>query len=333
MGDLANAAAVLESDIDILGKDLTNAEHRLGEMGNRLDGAVAGIVEAVELMRNLEGRVAGRLAALEARLAALEPTPPPVPEPGWALAWSDEFDGPGLDLAVWTPGENSWGGQLSGMEYQAWKAENAVVEGGMLRLTAKREAHLGRQYSGGIVHTKGKKDFIAPARFEVRMKYPTGNGFWPGVWLLHDTHRLANTFEIDFCEVMTNKPDDTYHGYHYYPADFVHHETDRIWRRQAVGFSAEWHTYAIEWLPTSIEWFIDGLVVQRIAADEDEPIIIHEAGNVRTAATARPLICDRPMHLILDLSLGGWNNNKPDATTPLPSSLEIEYVKVFTWRA
>jgi hypothetical protein len=38
------------------------------------------------------------------------------------------------------------------------------------------------------------------------------------------------------------------------------------------------------------------------------------------------------MHLIADLSLGGWGGNAPDPTTPLPGALEIDYVRVFRWR-
>jgi hypothetical protein len=32
------------------------------------------------------------------------------------------------------------------------------------------------------------------------------------------------------------------------------------------------------------------------------------------------------------MSLGGWGGNAPDATTPLPSALEVEYVRVSQWR-
>jgi beta-glucanase (GH16 family) len=271
MGDLANAAAGIESDVRTL-----------------ID----------------------RMALAEARLAALEapppPPPPPTPDPpGWVLAWSDEFNEAfalGPDPAKWTIGENSWGGQVNASEHQAWFSRNSTVENGMLRLTAKREPTLGKQYTSGIVHTKGKAEWLPPLRVEVRARYPVGNGFWPGLWLLHDEGRRAGTFEIDILEVMGQKPDETYHTYHWYPADFDHKEIDGNWA-----------------------W--------AVSANVDHKIVTVPPAGPRTVATGRPLICDRPMHLIADLSLGGWGGNAPDATTPLPSSLDIDWVRVYRWSA
>lgn len=302
----------------------------MGDFAN----AAAGVEDAISDLDSDVGALAMRVTALEARLAALETPPPPAPEPGWVLAWSDEFDGNEVlpDPAKWTCGENSWGGNTLGSEHQAWQRSQSYIRDGLLRLEAVRNPGLvaGKSYSSGIVHTKGKAEWLPPLRVEVRARYPVGNGFWPGLWLLHDEHRKAGTFEIDLLEVMGNKPDETYHTYHWYPTDFDHKEID-CWRRNPTGFSDEWHTYGLVWLRSSVTWYIDDQIVQEIAANTDEQIVTVPPSGPRTTATGRPLICDRPMHLIMDLSLGGWGGNAPDATTPLPASLEVDWVRVYQW--
>jgi beta-glucanase (GH16 family) len=317
MGDFANAAAGLETDIRTLLDRMEGAETRL------------------EATRNLVVVLERRLAEAKDRLTALETPPPPAPEPGWELVWSDEFDWPLVtpDPLKWTRGENSWGGNTLGSEHQAWHPDQSYVRAGNLRLEANRVTVPvgGKSYVSGIVHTKGKAEWLPPLRVEVRARYPVGNGFWPGIWLLHDTHRKADTYEIDILEVMGNKPDETYHTDHWYPADYDHKEID-CWQRQAPGFAQEWHTYALEWWPDALTWDIDGRTVQTIRADTDELIVTVPPAGPRTTTIGRPIISDKPMHLILDLSLGGWGGNAPDATTPLPASLEVDFVRVSRWR-
>jgi beta-glucanase (GH16 family) len=325
MGDLADAAVEIEHDIASLDKDVSELALRVASLERQLDVTTENTASALS-----------RIMALEARVWALEnpASPPPLaPAPGWELVWSDEFDNPSgwPDPTKWSTGQNSWGGEVNASEHQAWAASQSYVKGGCLRLEAARIPMLGKQYISGIVHTKGKAEWLPPLKVEVRARYPVGNGFWPGLWLLHDEHRKVGTFEIDILEVMGNKPDETYHTYHWYPADFDHKEIDS-WRKQPAGFSAEWHTYALEWLPEGVRWLIDDKVTQAIAAIIPTEIVTVPPSGPRTTTTGRPLICDKPMHLIADLSLGGWGGNAPDPTTPLPGALEIDYVRVFRWR-
>ena len=292
----------------------------------------AALAEAGAAFDDAFASIDARLAAIEARLADLEAPPDesfsPEPAPGaWQLVWSDEFAGSAPDPAKWTLGQNSWGGDTNGAEQQAWRAANSVVSGGLLRLVAKREPASGKQYSSGIVHTKSKAEWLCPMRLEIKATYPSGNGFWPGLWLLHDEYRKAGTYEIDVLEVMGHKPDETYHTYHFYPQDEVHKEID-CWKKQAPGFSKGAHVYLLEWLPESISWFIDGVLQQEIRSDSDEQIVTVLPGGQRTTAVGKPPIPNLPMHLIMDLSLGGWGGNAADETTPLPAELAIDYVRI-----
>ena len=106
---------------------------------------------------------------------------PTVPADDWVLDWSDEFNGNSLDSAVWTAdlGSGGWGNS----ESQYYKAQNAVVAGGLLTITAKRETAGDAPYTSARIQTSRKQSFTY-GRFEMRAKLPATQGMWPAFWLL-----------------------------------------------------------------------------------------------------------------------------------------------------
>lgn len=64
-----------------------------------------------------------------------------------------------------------------------------------------------------------------------------------------------------------------------------------------------WHTYAIEWSPSKIIWYIDGFPVRIFP---------------------NPGVVD-PVRIILNLAIGA----PPDQTTPFPSEMLVNYVRVY----
>jgi hypothetical protein len=69
-------------------------------------------------------------------------------------------------------------------------------------------------------------------------------------------------------------------------------------------FSQAFHTFAVEWQPSQIIWYIDG--VERFRSNQGVP--------------------SEPMNLIINLAVGGaWPGN-PDASTVFPAYLDIDYV-------
>ena len=80
------------------------------------------------------------------------------------LVWSDEFEGTELDLTKWEPqigdgcnyGICQWGNN----ELQFYKAENAVVSDGTLKIMIKREKNRRYNYTSARLRTKGLGDFI-----------------------------------------------------------------------------------------------------------------------------------------------------------------------------
>ena len=105
-----------------------------------------------------------------------------APLPGYALAWSDEFDGPTLDAAKWTYRTDS-------KNLSTQKPENVVVKDGLLRLTLKKEEAGGKNYSGaGIISRPAFKY----GYYEARIKMPAGDGWHNSFWLMkHDGDRKS----------------------------------------------------------------------------------------------------------------------------------------------
>ncbi|WP_460459430.1 family 16 glycosylhydrolase [Angustibacter peucedani] len=255
-----------------------------------------------------------------------------VPAPsGWKLAWSDEFNGSTLDSATWNVENNSTYGEGNlEMACLMNRPQNVSVQGGYLSLTARRETTPikcgnndsrfpnGRDYTSGHITTKGKKAFTY-GRFEIRAKLPTSKGdskgLWPAFWLRPETGSVG---ELDVMEAIgSNATGTEYNKLH----QTIHYDYNGTYPR--AGFDATmpsglpsdgWHTYTTEWEKGAIRWYVDGVLTFQ-----------------RTAATT-PWIDDafnRPFYMRLNLSVGGRWPGAPEDTTKMPSSYDIDYVRVY----
>jgi len=76
-----------------------------------------------------------------------------------------------------------------------------------------------------------------------------------------------------------------------------------------------YHTFAIEWTPKRVKFFVDGQLYSDFTP-KDLP---------KDSTWA----FEHPFYLILQLALGGsWGGN-PDDTTVFPQSLMVDYVRVY----
>jgi beta-glucanase (GH16 family) len=228
----------------------------------------------------------------------------PVERPGWKLTFQDEFDGSGLDLKKWNPND-PWGRERN-KELQAYVTNAFDVKDGILRITAvKGEAlYAGQQrsYASGMMTTYQK--FAQPyGRFEIRCRVPKGKGLWPAFWLLPDP--LGWPPEIDVLEILGHDPTKVY---------FTHHFRDEQRQRKSDGgswvgpdFSADFHEFAVEWLPGRIAWFVDG--VERFRSEKTIP--------------------QGKMYLLVNLAVGGNWPGAPNEQTVFPAALEVDWVRVY----
>lgn len=224
---------------------------------------------------------------------------------GYTLAWSDEFTGPALDAGKW---HTSYAPKIHPLgcnnEKQSYAPENVTLREGLLVLRAERKAREGMAFTSGMVasHEKFGQRY---GWFEARMKLPRGKGLWPAFWLLPENRTWPP--EIDIMEHKGRLADHVWLT--------LHLPQPGTWRPKSDGkewsgpdFTAGFHTFAVEWEPSAMRWYVDG--VER-----------------HTFQRATP---DVPMYLILNLAVGGDWDGDPDATTPLPAEMLVEWVRV--WR-
>ncbi len=134
--------------------------------------------------------------------------------------------------------------------------------------------------------------------FEARMKISNATGSFPAFWLHHQNQRSQGTArtEIDIMENLGHAPWYVYNSFHYFTnVSTTYGGDDHSIRPYPQGqisngtdFSEDYHTYAVEWSPGYVQWFIDG---QRVS----------EVWNSNV---------DREdLYIIMNLAIGGnWTN-------------------------
>jgi|GEM_PF-427802 len=239
------------------------------------------------------------------------------------LVWADEFDGTALDLTKWEPqigdgcdyGICGWGNN----ELQYYKAENAVVSNGTLKIIAKSERVRNKAYTSARLRTKGLADFTF-GRFEARIKLLQGQGLWPAFWMLSSNEPYGGwpqSGEIDIMELIGQHP-ETVHGTIHYGPPYPDNQFQGTGFDLYDGstFADNFHVFAVEWEPGVIRWYVDDILYQTLTADDVAP-------------NNWPFDASNQMHFLLNVAVGGnWPGN-PDETTPFPSQMEVDYVRVY----
>jgi len=236
---------------------------------------------------------------------------------------ADEFEDAALDPALWHTAQPWSNTLINGQQqlydncpypWQTWMTTCAptphvVEQDGTLRLIATDDeistADWTYPFTSGAVNTIDKLWMTAPVAVEIRMKPPAGNGLWTEVWLHPELGTWPDGGEIDILELLGENP-------------FVAHQTVH-WGENGsdvgsgepfndgTNWTSDFHTYTIEWTESAVTFWIDGVQTHRVVGHSPQ-------GR---------------MHLIMDLAVGGSWPVPPDASTPWPSTLEIEYVRVW----
>ncbi|WP_412029366.1 family 16 glycosylhydrolase [Deinococcus yunweiensis] len=254
-------------------------------------------------------------------------TPPALPAPAgtWTLVWSDEFGGP----AGSQPAAKWWNYDLGNEEQSGWgnnelqyytnNPANVRLDGqGFLEIWArKNSAELwcfngyACPYTSARLTTRGRVQFTY-GKVEARMSLPQGQGYWPAFWMLGEGLRWPERGEVDVMEFVGKTPTTIYgtlHGPGYSGGQ-------GLTKGQSVQNVSGYHTYTVIKRRDEIVWLLDGQPYHRVTP-QDIP-------------KGSEWVFDRPMHLLLNLAVGGNWPGSPDATTKFPGVLKVDYVRV--WR-
>ncbi|GAA2859130.1 glycoside hydrolase family 16 protein [Nonomuraea rubra] len=268
--------------------------------------------------------IGSALAAIIAMVFPMAGTAAAAPAPG-PLVWSDEFNGAAgsaVDQSKWRfdIGGSGWGNNEQ--QYYTSSTRNAAMDGaGNLVITARREnpsnyqCHYGTcQYTSARLLTSATFT-RAYGRFEARMKLPRGQGIWPAFWMLGNdigTVGWPNSGEIDIMENIGREP-TTVHGTLHGPG---YSGAGGIGAGYTIGspFADAFHTFAVDWSPNLIIWYVDGVEYQRRTPSD--------LGGNRW-------VFDHPFFMIMNVAVGGHWPGYPDATTTFPQTLTVDYVRVY----
>lgn len=231
------------------------------------------------------------------RLAADAGTAPGAIGPEWKPVGGDEFNGTSVD-------QGKWGLYDSVGAFGNGKRRSSAISagGGVMSITATSGENPEDNVSGGMADSFGQ----LYGRWEARVRTDPGRGY-SGVVLLWPDSESTDDGEIDIMEVPSEKRDRAVIVLHSGKAG-----SDQVGTNVPGRFD-QWHTVAVEWLPTRITWFVDGRRVYNV--------------------TEKARIPTRPMHLTLQLDQGPVQNwlLAPDATTPPKLNMQVDYVHVWSW--
>jgi beta-glucanase (GH16 family) len=236
----------------------------------------------------------------------------PAPRP-WQLVWSDEFDGATLDATKWTVdlGSDFGTGQ---QDYDTDRPDNVSVTGGQLALTARQESYSGHAYTSGRIETNAH--FAqAYGRFEARIRVPEGQGMWPAFWLLGNNYGDVGwpaCGEIDVMEVRGAEPTTAVGSLH---GPGGNNLTGAYTLPAGAKLSDDFHTFAVEWEPGVVRWYVDGA--------------LYETRTASTLPRSQPWVFDHPFFVILDLAVGGQFGGEASASTPFPQAMQVDYVRIY----
>ena len=125
-------------------------------------------------------------------------------------------------------------------------------------------------------------------RMEARIKGPVGAGTWGAFWMLGadiDERRWPWCGEIDVTELVGKDPLLNYGYLHGLLSGGFGGRGQTV--EMPNGFADEYHTYAIDWFPDQIDWYVDGVLF----------------GSQQKVD--RDWVFDHEFYLVMNLAMGG----------------------------
>ena len=259
--------------------------------------------------------------------------------PSGTLVWADEFNNTTgssaqPDPQVWTYDTgNSGFGNHELENYCAWGSNASpcstanpsayVGTDGSLHIVAQQPAP--GVYTSARLKSEGLFSFQY-GRFEVRAKVPEAQGLWSAAWLLGNNIATVDwpaCGEMDVLERVNaaKSPDwneGSIHGTGFTGGTGLGTQFSFPAGQTAAG----WHTYGMIWTKGSVAYYIDG---------PSHPYVTYTTSSMTGFSGAVwPFDAGQSSFILLNLAVGGDWPGAPDSSTPFPSEMLVDYVRVYT---
>lgn len=252
--------------------------------------------------------------------------------------WSDEFNGAaGMppDASAWsfaTGNNNGWGNGEAEV-YCAPRSDVSPCESthpnafqdGKGHLVIRALKSVSGAWTSARIWTLGSQEFQY-GRIEARMSLPVGNGLWPAFWMIGGDApdvRWPDCGSVDLVENVSNQNNAsnlgwstvraTLHGPGYSLGNGLYGNYPLPKGGRIDGF----HVYGAIWSPNMIQFYVD------------DPENIFFVGTPSSIPPGTRWVLDKPYAFVANLAVGGAWPGPSDASTPTPSDMIIDYVRVY----
>ena len=258
--------------------------------------------------------------------------------PSQAIFWRDEFTNTTganeqPNPQVWTYDTGNSGFGNNELEtYCAWGSSTSpcstsspsefVGTDGYLHIVAQQPTP--GTYTSSRLKTQGLFSFQY-GRLEVRALVPEAQGFWPAAWLLGNNIATVNwpaCGEQDVLERFDAAGTPDWNEGSIHGTGFTGGNLGTRYSFPSLQTAAELHTYGMIWSPGSVSYYVD---------DYTQPYVTYSTSSLNGLSGAVwPFDAGQSDFIILNLAIGGSWPGSPDSTTPFPSTMLIDYVRIYT---
>jgi beta-glucanase (GH16 family) len=254
------------------------------------------------------------------------------------LVWSDEFtNATGAptqpDPRIWTYDTGNDGFGNHELEtYCAWGSNTApcsvanpseyVGTDGYLHIVAQRPST--GVYTSARLKSQGLFS-VQYGRIEFRALVPEAQGFWPAAWLLGNNIATVDwpaCGEQDVLErVNAAKSPDWNEGSIHGVGFTGDTGLGTVVHFSAGQTAAQWHTYGMIWTKGSVAYYID---------DPAHPYITYTTADMtKLPGSIWPFDGGQSNYVVLNLAIGGDWPGAPNGSTPFPSEMLVDYVRIY----
>lgn len=232
-----------------------------------------------------------------------EPPRPLGPGGDWQLTFREDCDGTAVDKTKWSTAYVRGGGTFRryGWAESSVEDDNVSVADGLCTIKMENRASSSALYPSGALDSGGKFE-QTHGYFEARMRMARGKGLrtvfqisHPGTW----------PPAVDVARVSGGDPSRASHSVWYSDAG-----AKSVQLHSQGDFASDFHVFGVLWSRDEMSFYVDGAL----------------AGSV--PRNVPPLVTG-PLKFELTGYTAVENSDPPDATTPWPAFIHIDWVRAY----